>query len=102
MPESRFEVIDGRVVYVSPADEPHATQHAKLNALVEAFQGLEQGLEQGRVAGKAAALVALLEARGFAVTEGQRARILEAPDGDLDRWLVRVLTATDTADALGG
>jgi hypothetical protein len=255
MPGSRFEVIDGRVVYVSPSDEPHATQHSKLNALVEASaadgynvacdmltrtsatgdmapdvsvypaapdpqtggrrleelafevvsterigaagekaarlhdrgvrrvfaidvnrqralewdadsgwrilardariedpalavplpiedlvsaarvddavarallargnavleaaltarlaqglehgvaQGLEQGLERGRVAGKAAALVALLEARGLAVTQAQRARILTALDGELDRWLVRVLTATDTADALGG
>ncbi len=37
MPETRFEVIDGEVVYVSPADPPHATRHSKLSALLEAF-----------------------------------------------------------------
>jgi Uma2 family endonuclease len=37
MPESRFEIIDGRVQYVPPADEPHGTQHAKVSALLEAY-----------------------------------------------------------------
>ena len=37
MPETRFGVIDGEVVYVSPADPPHATRHSKLSALLEAF-----------------------------------------------------------------
>lgn len=37
MPETRFEVIDGEVVYVSPADPPHATLHSKLSAILEAF-----------------------------------------------------------------
>jgi hypothetical protein len=36
MPETRFEVIDGEVVYVSPADCPHASAHSKLSALLEA------------------------------------------------------------------
>jgi hypothetical protein len=36
MPETRFEVIDGGVIYVSPADQPHASRHSKLNALLEA------------------------------------------------------------------
>lgn len=37
MPETRFEVIDGEVVYVSPADPPHASRHSKLSALLEAY-----------------------------------------------------------------
>jgi len=37
MPETRFEVIDGEVVHVSPADEPHGSRHSKLSALLEAF-----------------------------------------------------------------
>jgi len=37
MPETRFEVIEGEVVYVSPADPPHATRHSKLSALLEAY-----------------------------------------------------------------
>jgi Uma2 family endonuclease len=36
MPESRFEIIDGRVEYVAPADEPHGTCQSKLAALLEA------------------------------------------------------------------
>jgi Uma2 family endonuclease len=35
-PESRFEIWDGRVEYVAPADEPHATLHSKISALLEA------------------------------------------------------------------
>jgi Uma2 family endonuclease len=35
-PESRYEVEDGRVKYVAPADEPHGTRHSKISALLEA------------------------------------------------------------------
>jgi Uma2 family endonuclease len=35
-PESRYEVDEGRVVYVSPSDEPHGSRHSKLSALLEA------------------------------------------------------------------
>jgi Uma2 family endonuclease len=35
-PESRYEIDDGRLVYVSPSDEPHGTRHSKATALVEA------------------------------------------------------------------
>jgi Uma2 family endonuclease len=34
-PESRYEIVDGKVVYVAPADEPHGTRHSKISALVE-------------------------------------------------------------------
>jgi len=34
-PETRYEIIDGRVLYVPPADEPHGTCHSKLSALLE-------------------------------------------------------------------
>jgi hypothetical protein len=36
VPETRYEVIDGKQRYVAPADEPHGTLHSKLAALVEA------------------------------------------------------------------
>lgn len=36
MPETRHEVLDGRVARVSPADEPHGSRHSKISALVEA------------------------------------------------------------------
>jgi Uma2 family endonuclease len=35
-PESRYEIEDGRVKYVAPADEPHGTRHSKISALLEA------------------------------------------------------------------
>ena len=37
MPETRFEIIDGEVIYVSPADPLHASLHSKLSALLEAY-----------------------------------------------------------------
>lgn len=37
MPETRFEIIDGKVEYVAPADEPHGTTHSKISALLEAY-----------------------------------------------------------------
>jgi hypothetical protein len=37
MPESGYEVVDGQVVRVSPADPPHASRHSKVSALLEAY-----------------------------------------------------------------
>ena len=39
MPDTRYEIIDGELVYVSPALEPHASRHSKLSALLEAYAG---------------------------------------------------------------
>jgi Uma2 family endonuclease len=36
MPETRYEVFHGRVVYVAPSDPPHAIHHSKLAGLLEA------------------------------------------------------------------
>ena len=35
-PESGYEAVDGEVVKVVPADEPHAVRHSKISALLEA------------------------------------------------------------------
>jgi Uma2 family endonuclease len=35
IPETRYEVLDGELVYVPPADPPHAARHSKASALVE-------------------------------------------------------------------
>jgi hypothetical protein len=37
MPNTRYEVLDGKVVYVSPSDQPHGSRHSKLQALLEAY-----------------------------------------------------------------
>lgn len=36
-PEARYEIIDGKVVPVPPADEPHGTRHSKVSAILEAY-----------------------------------------------------------------
>ena len=36
-PESRYEILDGKVEYVPPADEPHGIQHSKISALLQAY-----------------------------------------------------------------
>jgi Uma2 family endonuclease len=35
-PETRYEILDGELAHVPPADEPHGTRHSKISALVEA------------------------------------------------------------------
>ena len=40
-PESRYELLDGRLVHVAPADLPHGVRHAQILALIEAHVGLE-------------------------------------------------------------
>ena len=40
-PETPYEIWDGEVVYVSPADPPHAERHRQLCALIEAHTGPE-------------------------------------------------------------
>jgi Uma2 family endonuclease len=40
-PEARHEMLDGELVYVSPADRPHARRHAKVIALLEAHASPE-------------------------------------------------------------
>jgi Uma2 family endonuclease len=37
MPETRFEVINGKVEYVAPSDEPHGIRHSKVSAMLEAY-----------------------------------------------------------------
>jgi Uma2 family endonuclease len=38
-PETRYEIYDGELVYVSPADGPHGRRHSKISALVESHAG---------------------------------------------------------------
>jgi Uma2 family endonuclease len=40
-PESRYEMYDGELVYVSPADPPHGERHLQLAALIEAHTGFK-------------------------------------------------------------
>jgi Uma2 family endonuclease len=40
-PETRYEIVDGRLIHVSPAHEPHGSRHSKVSALLEAHVGPE-------------------------------------------------------------
>jgi Uma2 family endonuclease len=40
-PETRYEMYDGELVYVPPADPPHGERHLQLAALIEAHTGFE-------------------------------------------------------------
>jgi hypothetical protein len=88
-----------------------AAGRAKLEALMKAgnFQPQSEfgkkwyakGEAEGEARGKAEALLAVLTARGFALTDAQRARIADCRDlAALDRWLWRAVTAASVDDAL--
>jgi hypothetical protein len=56
-----------------------------------------RSFEQGRLQSRAEAVVAVLEARGLAVSDEQRERILACADLDLlDRWVRRAATVATT------
>jgi Uma2 family endonuclease len=68
---------------------------------VEALR--EEGESEGRLRGQRDALLAVLRARGLAVSEEERAAIMEADDTNvLERWIVQAATANSVAEALGG
>jgi hypothetical protein len=62
-------------------------------------RGRAEGEARGRAEGEAKALLAVLEARGFRVTEEQRTRITACPDmATLERWLKKAVTASNAND----
>jgi hypothetical protein len=62
-------------------------------------EGKAIGLAEGEVAGKIAAILAVLAARGVAVTADARARIEACKDPvTLDRWIARTAHATSVED----
>lgn len=65
-------------------------------------EGVDEGLEKGLANGRAAAVLAVLDARGIAVPEAERTRILSCHDlAQLDVWLRRAASATALADVFG-
>jgi hypothetical protein len=63
-------------------------------------EGLREGKVEGKVEGKAEAVLAVLDARGLAVTAAQRKQVLACADGALlDAWL-RAAVTTASVKAL--
>ena len=62
-------------------------------------EGREEGRRRGRAEGEARAVLTVLEARGIAVSDSDRAFISACTDvGLLDEWVRRAATATSAAD----
>jgi len=62
-------------------------------------KGIQEGLTRGKAEGKAGALLAVLAARGVALGDAVRVRILGERDPEqLDRWLARAATCTQAAE----
>ncbi len=77
MPETRFEVIDGKVVYVPPSDIPHGSRHSKASALLEAYAAagyevVSDVLTRTSVTGDMAPDVSVLPAGKDPMTGGRR------------------------------
>jgi hypothetical protein len=57
------------------------------------LKGRAEGKAEGEAEGKAGDIVAILEARGIVVTEGQRQQILECQDLErLNSWVRKAVT----------
>ena len=77
--------------------------YADLDAVLAAGKlvGKLEGSRAGELKGRRDALLSVLAARGLAVSDAQRARILAADEvGVLDRWLVQATASETTEDAL--
>jgi hypothetical protein len=90
-----------------PLSEPESANMTELRREFEAFkaslrlEGEAKGKAEGESKGKADALLAVLTARGVAVPEGVRQKILGCRDlAMLDRLLVQAATASSPADVL--
>ena len=77
-------------------------QQGKLEGKLEGkAEGKLEGKLEGEAKGKAAAILAVLHARGFAVSERTHTQVLGCTDvSTLDRWLVRAATAASETDIL--
>ncbi|WP_328855147.1 hypothetical protein OHB01_07720 [Microbispora hainanensis] len=86
-----------------PVYSPFARQHYGKGLEVGRAEGREEGREEGRrrgrAEGEARAVLTVLEARGIAVSDSDRAFISACTDvGLLDEWVRRAATATSAAD----
>lgn len=65
-------------------------------------EGEARGEARGKAEGKAEALLAVLRARGVALSQGERERILACEDTKkLDVWIERAVVATRAAELFG-
>jgi hypothetical protein len=72
----------------------YETWHQKVLA-----EGKAEGKAEGQAEGEARAILAILDARGLAVTAAERSRVLGCTDlAKLDRWVRRAVSVERAAD----
>ena len=87
--------------FKSPYFRDKIAQAAAAAAAAAAAQAHTEGVSQGRAAEKATDVLAVFEARGLAISDDLRARVLGCSDLDqLGVWLRRAVTATSADDLL--
>jgi hypothetical protein len=70
--------------------------------LLAIFKAFDDAATRGELHGEAEALLVVLEAKGFSVSDEQRARILTCTDeATLKDWIRRAVTAASANDVLG-
>jgi hypothetical protein len=100
-----------RLVALLEADPPPAPRKpsrrevearaARVSQVEAHFKGLMEGLASGRRGGRADALLKQLEARFGALPAATEINIRSAPDAQISRWLIRVLTEPSLEAVLG-
>jgi flagellar biosynthesis/type III secretory pathway protein FliH len=78
----------------------HGLQEGREHGLQEGREhGLQEGREHGLSEGKRTSLFAILHARGFVISEEQRALLSSCSDpAQLDRWITRAVLAASLSD----
>lgn len=75
--------------------------HPELAFFVKNDAAIRIGEARGKAEGKAEAILAVLSARGLAMSEAQRERVQGCTDiATLDRWIAHAATAGSTDKAL--
>jgi hypothetical protein len=105
LPEERRKMYD-EVIYglLRKAIKKGLLEPKLMSELLErykdTFKGYyDEGQADGLARGKADSIIAVLRARGLAVDEASRTRILSCPDvAVLDRWVVRAVTIASVED----
>jgi len=83
----------------NPVLTAHVAKHREEAEAEGLARGKAEGVQEGLARGKAEALLAVLVARGVAIGDAERQRILGERDPvQLDRWLARAATCTEAAE----
>jgi hypothetical protein len=92
------------LIFASVPETARATLEALMASGTYQYQSdfAKRYVAQGEAIGRAHAILSVLGARGLAVSDQERQRILECSDlAVLEKWIVRAVTAKSAADVLG-